>query len=282
MNTMILIMLTVGFGIIAAAAIVLFAVLAARCNKAAARAKIVVLDGQAYRLIPCVQRAENADVVVIGEIASGLHETSSVSAQMSDQTESAAAFEAEPIFAEEKTAEAETGVVVLRRNEKVAYPEAYAALTDEQKGYIDGIIAYAEKKDWVKKVVNDRSASVYLGKKLVVRTLIKNGTVFARLTVQNNDFCAYADNAGLNLKEKPVEIKVDDAETAVAVRDIIDIAYRDLYAERMRREEAKKIMRREQRRLARERAKADEGTKTRAEDALSGASAGFDEEKDKD
>ena len=69
--------------------------------------------------------------------------------------------------------------------------------------------------------------------------------------MQNNNFAAYTDNAGLNIKEKPIEIKVDRAEMVPAVKDIIDISYGDLSAERERREEEKKAQRRESRRQAR-------------------------------
>ena len=88
------------------------------------------------------------------------------------------------------------------------------------------------------------------------KQMLKRGIVMARLTVQNNDFIAYTDSAGLKIKEKPIDVKIEEPEMVSAVKDIIDITYRDLYAERARREEEKKAMRREQRRLAREKAKA--------------------------
>ena len=101
--------------------------------------------------------------------------------------------------------------------------------------------------------------------------MLKRGAVVARLTVQNNDFIAYTDSAGLNIKEKPVDVKIEEPEMVSAVKDIIDITYRDLSAERSRREEEKKALRREQRRLARERAKA-------AAEAAAADEAGADEE----
>ena len=118
--------------------------------------------------------------------------------------------------------------------------------------YIDELLAYAESKDGVKKVVNDKSASVYLGKKLLVRTMIRRGIVTARLTVQNNDFAAYTDSAGLKLKEKPIDVKIENGTMISHIKDIIDITYKDLLQERERKEEEKREQRRQKRRLARE------------------------------
>lgn len=145
-------------------------------------------------------------------------------------------------------AAAEESMILLKRAETVSYAEAYGRLSPVQKGCVDAILAYAESKADVKKITTDKAASVYLGKKLVVRVLIRRGAVCARLTVQNNDFCAYTDSSGLNIKEKPVEIKVERPETVAAVKDIIDITYRDLLEERARREERRREQRRERRR----------------------------------
>lgn len=114
------------------------------------------------------------------------------------------------------------------------------------------IVAYAEAKEGAKKVINDRSASVYYGKKLLVRILLRRGRITARLTVQNNDFIAYTDKEGLNIKEKPIDVRVESAETIDHIKNIIDITYSDFAEERARREEEKKAARREQRRLKRE------------------------------
>lgn len=196
-------------------------------NKAKkAPGKIVVVDEQAYVLVP------------LGTPAA---EQSAVAEQTAE--EDARAEELAPAQSEEAIDTSD--MVVLRRNESIPYAEAYLRLSKAQKGYVDEIIRYAEAKEGVKKVVNDKSASVYLGKKLVVRIVLKRGIVTARLTVQNNDFIAYTDSAGLNIKEKPIDVKIEEPGMVSAVKDIIDITYRDLFAERARREEEKKAMRRE-------------------------------------
>lgn len=210
--------------------------------------KIVVVDDQAYVLLPL----DSAPVEEEKEVAEPAKE------QVAVEEERAVEETREEELAPAQSVEAidTSDMVVLRRNESIPYEEAYLRLSKTQKGYVDEIIRYAEAKEGVKKVVNDKSASVYLGKKLVVRILLKRGIVMARLTVQNNDFIAYTDSAGLKIKEKPIDVKIEEPEMVSAVKDIIDITYRDLYAERARREEEKKAMRREQRRLAREKAKA--------------------------
>lgn len=276
----------VSMGLISVAsvvAIVCLIILIARQNKVnKARGKVVVIDGAAYELVPLGQEptasaVQPAAVQPVAAQPAAVQPAAEQSAQpeeviAEESAETSPAEEGRDIESEAEDEDSQN-VVVLRRNEKVSYPDAYAALSEEQRGYIDDILAHAEEKEGVKKVVNDRSASIYLGKKLVVRTLVKRGEVYARLTVQNNDFCAYTDNAGLNVKEKPIDIKVEDAELVSAVKDIIDISYRDLSAERARREEQKKALRREQRRLARERAKAQAESETVEEVAFSSEEA---------
>ncbi len=224
-----------------------------RMNKnKSAKGKIVAVEGTEYELVPIGQVPTHENV-----------KSETVPAEAKESmtvTQAAPAEEAEAEnteLSEETAAQGtlvdldEDGVVLLKRNEAVPYPEAYENLSEEQKGYVDEILAHAESKEGVKKVVNDKSASVYLGKKLVVRILLKRGSVYARMTVQNNNFAAYTDSAGLNIKEKPIEIKIDRAEMVTAVKDIVDISYNDLSAERERREEEKKAQRRESRRQAR-------------------------------
>ena len=200
------------------------------------KGKVVVVDETAYELVP------------IGEAPTGV--------QYAPAPAPAAQEPAAPVQAETAVAEAvpqdTEGMVMLRRNENVPYPEAYARLSSKQRGYVDEILRYAETKADVKKIVNDKSASVYLGKKLVVRIVIKRGVISARLSGQNNEFNAHTDKAGLKIKEKPIDIKVEAPEMVSAVKDIIDLSFRDLVLERARREEEKKAARREKRRLARE------------------------------
>lgn len=144
------------------------------------------------------------------------------------------------------------GMITLRRNETLPYPEAYEALSSIEKSCVDDILAYAESKEGAKKVVNDKSASVYYGKKLLVRILLRRDKITARLTVQNNEFIAYTNKEGLNIKAKPVDVRVDTPETIEHIKNIINITYNDFYEERARREEEKREARREARRLKRE------------------------------
>ena len=237
---------------LALALIVWIVVALVKQNRKSAERKVIIVDDIAYELVPVGEAPTQNLIVTAAQPA----------AQTAPVPEPAADPQAEED--EEDLAVAmpfpdadEEGTITLRRNETVPYPEAYLRLSRQQKGFVDEIIRYAESKEGVKKVVNDKSASVYLGKKLVVRIILRRGMVTARLTVQNNDFIAYTDNAGLNIKEKPIDIKVEDGRMVSSVKDIIDITYRDLMVERARRDEEKRAARREKRRLARERAQAE-------------------------
>ena len=208
--------------VVALALVVWLIVSLARAKKEGDAGRVVVVDDTAYVLVRV------GDKAAIAEAAS----------------RTVPQPEEEPVDTE--------GMVLLRRNETVPYPEAYEQLSPIEKSCVDEIVAYAETKEGAKKVINDRSASVYYGKKLLVRILLRRGRITARLTVQNNDFIAYTDKEGLNIKEKPIDVRVESAETIDHIKNIIDITYSDFAEERARREEEKKAARREQRRLKRE------------------------------
>ena len=254
---------------LALALIVWIVVALVKQNRKSAERKVIIVDDIAYELVPVGEAPTQNLIVTAAQPA----------AQTAPVPEPAADPQAEED--EEDFAVAmpfpdadEEGTITLRRNETVPYPEAYLRLSRQQKGFVDEIIRYAESKEGVKKVVNDKSASVYLGKKLVVRIILRRGMVTARLTVQNNDFIAYTDNAGLNIKEKPIDIKVEDGRMVSSVKDIIDITYRDLMVERARRDEEKRAARREKRRLARERAQAESAESQNGSGAAAEIAAG--------
>ena len=231
--------------VICVLAVVLIAWLIAalvRQGKKSVKGKVVVIDETAYELVPLGEQPTSPALPVQTVAAA----PELVAAQTVEEVAATSVAEEERF-----PSEIEGGVMFVR-NEILPYPEAYLRLSSAQRGYIDELLAYAESKDGVKKVVNDKSASVYLGKKLLVRTMIRRGIVTARLTVQNNDFAAYTDSAGLKLKEKPIDVKIENGTMISHIKDIIDITYKDLLQERERKEEEKREQRRQKRRLARE------------------------------
>lgn len=141
----------------------------------------------------------------------------------------------------------EENSVILVRSATVTYADAYSTLTEQEKGYADEILAYAKSKEEAKEIVNDRAATVYLGKKQIVRLFIRKGTVCVKLIMPNTTLNEYADNNDLNIKEKPIDIKVTKPELVGSVKDIIDLVYDALVINRNRREEEKKERRRQAR-----------------------------------
>ena len=217
--------------------------------------RVVVVDDTAYVLVRVGDKAAVAQAAAEpapaepAPVAQEPEEAAPVlpSAQESEEE---SCDEEEP--EEEQEPQDVEGMITLRRNETLPYPEAYEALSPIEKSCVDDILAYAESKEGAKKVVNDKSASVYYGKKLLVRILLRRDKITARLTVQNNEFIAYTDKEGLNIKAKPVDVRVDTPETIEHIKNIINITYNDFYEERARREEEKREARREARRLKRE------------------------------
>ena len=217
--------------VVALALVVWLIVSLARAKKEGDAGRVVVVDDTAYVLVRV------GDKAAIAEAASR-----TVPQPVEEPAPQPAPTEEPPAPVEEPEVEEEPeeepvdtdGMVLLRRNETVPYPEAYEQLSPIEKSCVDEI---AEAKEGAKKVINDRSASVYYGKKLLVRILLRRGRITARLTVQNNDFIAYTDKEGLNIKEKPIDVRVESAETIDHIKNIIDITYSDFAEERARREQ---------------------------------------------
>ena len=217
--------------------------------------RVVVVDDTAYVLVRVGDKAavaqaaaEPAPTEPAPVAQEPEEETAPVEPSVQESEEEPCDEESE----EEQEPQDMEGMITLRRNETLPYPEAYEALSSIEKSCVDDILAYAESKEGAKKVVNDKSASVYYGKKLLVRILLRRDKITARLTVQNNEFIAYTDKEGLNIKAKPVDVRVDTPETIEHIKNIINITYNDFYEERARREEEKREARREARRLKRE------------------------------
>lgn len=217
--------------------------------------RVVVVDDTAYVLVRVGDKAAVAQAATEPASAEPApvaeepeEETAPVEPSVQESEEEPCDEESE----EEQEPQDMEGMITLRRNETLPYPEAYEALSSIEKSCVDDILAYAESKEGAKKVVNDKSASVYYGKKLLVRILLRRDKITARLTVQNNEFIAYTDKEGLNIKAKPVDVRVDTPETIEHIKNIINITYNDFYEERARREEEKREARREARRLKRE------------------------------
>lgn len=217
--------------------------------------RVVVVDDTAYVLVRVGDKAAVAQAAAEpapaepAPVAQESEETAPVLPSAQEPEEESCD---EEVPEEEQEPQDMEGMITLRRNETLPYPEAYEALSSIEKSCVDDILAYAESKEGAKKVVNDKSASVYYGKKLLVRILLRRDKITARLTVQNNEFIAYTDKEGLNIKAKPVDVRVDTPETIEHIKNIINITYNDFYEERARREEEKREARREARRLKRE------------------------------
>lgn len=190
--------------------------------------RVVVVDDTAYVLVRVGDKAAVAQAAAEPASAEPApvakepeEETAPVEPSVQESEEEPCDEESE----EEQEPQDMEGMITLRRNETLPYPEAYEALSSIEKSCVDDILAYAESKEGAKKVVNDKSASVYYGKKLLVRILLRRDKITARLTVQNNEFIAYTDKEGLNIKAKPVDVRVDTPETIEHIKNIINITY---------------------------------------------------------
>lgn len=221
------------------------------------KGKVVSINDTDYVLVPVGESADRYVARAARPKAQEEHVSQITESQVfpahaqEEAAEEAAATEApatEAPATEAPAQEPEDGAVVLHRNTAVPYPEAYSALSPAEKRYVDDILAYAESKEGAKLVTNDNAACVYFGKKQLVRIILRRGKITARMQVQNNALASYADDNNFNLREKPVDVRVESAATVGYIKGIIDINYATFKEEREMKEAKKK----EERRLKRQ------------------------------
>ena len=221
------------------------------------KGKVVSINDTDYVLVPVGESADRYVARAARPKAQEEHVSQITESQVfpahaqEEAAEEAAATEApatEAPATEAPAQEQEGGAVVLHRNTAVPYPEAYSVLSPAEKRYVDDILAYAESKEGAKLVTNDNAACVYFGKKQLVRIILRRGKITARMQVQNNALASYADDNNFNLREKPVDVRVESASTVGYIKGIIDINYATFKEEREMKEAKKK----EERRLKRQ------------------------------
>ena len=200
------------------------------------KGKVVSIDDTDYVLVP------------VGERSSRYVAQAAAARPVQEPASQVAASAVQPAAAETAATTVPEGEVVLRRNTAVPYPEAYAALSPDEKRYVDDILAYAQKFEGAKLVTNEHAACVYYGKKQLVRILLRRGKIVARMQVQNNTLAGYADENSLSLREKPVDVRVENAASVGYIKGILDINYATFKEER----EIKEAKKKEERRLKRQ------------------------------
>ena len=200
------------------------------------KGKVVSIDDTDYVLVP------------VGESSSKYVAQAAAARPVQEPASQVTASAVQSAAAETAATTVQEGEVVLRRNTAVPYPEAYAALSPDEKRYVDDILAYAQKFEGAKLVTNGHAACVYYGKKQLVRILLRRGKIVARMQVQNNTLAGYADENSLSLREKPVDVRVENAASVGYIKGILDINYATFKEER----EIKEAKKKEERRLKRQ------------------------------
>lgn len=124
--------------------------------------------------------------------------------------------------------------------------EKYLALPSELKGYYDEIVQYAFDQEGVKRIKNDRYEEYKIRSTKLVKLTIKRGAVVCQFVLLNADFKNYINESNVSVKQAPVTMKIENAESVIAAKNTIDIAVK-AHKEQI---EYKKELRREKRRQA--------------------------------
>ncbi|GEM_PF-2966324 len=153
----------------------------------------------------------------------------------------------------------ETATAVLTDENSFTVPKAarktleenYAELTQEQKGFFDGLLAYGMSKDNAEENRAKTEVQVKADRKSVIRLTIKRGITVAKFHLENDLMKQYRKNdAETKISVKDTEIKVIDVAAYETAKGLIDVAIENNKREREAAAEARRLQRAEKRRAA--------------------------------
>ncbi len=152
----------------------------------------------------------------------------------------------EPVSEEVSDNTEVNGVWISRNNEKT-HMEKYAVLTDEARAQYDEIKAYVLTQKEVQSRMGNRFEDFRIGKKQVVRMIIRREVLHCEFVILHEDLNTYIIENRVNIKHAPTSIKIDSPEAVIAAKNSIDIAIKAIEADRAFRLEQQKKRRREAR-----------------------------------
>lgn len=133
--------------------------------------------------------------------------------------------------------------------------EKYLALDAKSRSYYDEIVKYAAAQEDSKRFKNTRYEEYKMGKKRLVRLLIKRGVVVCEFILPNADFKNYVNENKVNVKVAGTTMKILDDTTLQAAKDGMDIVVKALEEEREYKRQLVLERRRQRRRAKKEETK---------------------------
>ena len=153
----------------------------------------------------------------------------------------------------------ETATAVLTDENSFTVPKAvrktleenYAELTQEQKGFFDGLLAYGMSKDNAEENRTKTEVQVKADRKSIIRLTVKRGITVAKFHLENDLMKQYRKNdAETKISVKDTEIKVIDVAAYETAKGLIDVAIENNKREKEAAAEARRLQRAEKRRAA--------------------------------
>ncbi len=173
-----------------------------------------------------------------------------IESTQSEETKPACVEEVAEEVVEEEVAVAkedeDENAITFSKSATETLEEKYLALPTELRGYYDEIVQYAFEQEGVKRIKNDRYEEYKIRSTKLVKLTIKRGAVICQFVLLNADFKNYINKSNVSVKQAPVTMKIENAESVQAAKNTIDIAVK-AYNEQV---EYKKALRREKRRQA--------------------------------
>ena len=146
------------------------------------------------------------------------------------KSEIAAASESSAVAAtaeqpQEEERVVDENAVVITNYERKTVDEAYAELTKDQKGFFDGLLAYAKSKGNAIEYRTKTEVQIKADRKQIVRLAVKKGVTVAKFRVENDLMKQFRKNeAETKIEVKDTKIKVVDVAAFDTAKGLIDVA----------------------------------------------------------
>ncbi|MBQ6727329.1 MAG: hypothetical protein IJQ87_00080 [Clostridia bacterium] len=147
--------------------------------------------------------------------------------------------------------QADENSVIVPKASRKTLDENYAELSQEQKGFFDGLLAYGMGKENAEENRTKTEVQVKADKKSVMRLTVKRGITVAKFHLENDLVKQYRKNdAESKIAVKDTEIKVIDVAAYETAKGLIDVAIENNRREKEAAAETRRRQRAERRRAA--------------------------------
>lgn len=162
--------------------------------------------------------------------------------EVTDETENTN----EEVEVEEFEVEEPEQGVVFANTEKKPFTEQLEELDDDRKAYFNEILEYAMSMPRTKRADSKYHATVKIGRQRLLDSKFAKGNLICNFMAGSSELKNYSQSEkNVKIKEKPVALEINSAESVVAAKKMIDIAYKNIADAHEEKREAKQAIKRQ-------------------------------------